>query len=55
MMERKNTWNEDPIKVLIIELKENDSNKEKRTEKNASRDTAEADSIGPSDWSDAGW
>lgn len=55
MMERKNIWNEDLIKVLIIELKENDSNKEKRIEKNVLRDIVEVDLIGFSDWLDVGW
>ena len=37
-----------PIKVLITELKENDSDKDKE-KKNSSRETAEVDSIVPSE------
>lgn len=36
-------------------MKENDSVKETRKEKNASRDTAEVDSVGPTDLFDVGY
>lgn len=46
--ERKKTWNQNSNWVLIPELKENDSDKAKERE-NSSRETAEVDSIVPSE------
>lgn len=44
-----------PIKSLLTDLKENDSDKENRKKKNSSRDTAEVDSRGLTDLLYAGW
>lgn len=43
------------IKVLLTDWKENDSEKENRKEKNASRDTAKVDSRGLTDLLCVGW
>lgn len=43
-----------PVKVLLSELKENDSDKENGRE-NTSRDTAEVDSRGPTELLDGSW
>lgn len=44
-----------PIKILTIQLKKKTNDKEKRKEKNALRDIAEVDSIGPTDLLNVGW
>lgn len=54
MIERKDLTR-NPIKVLLTDSKENDSDKGNRKEKNASRDTAKVDSRGLTDRLYVGW